>query len=523
MAKKIEVAIVGDASNFVRSLNSAESGTSKFSGTLGKLKVAAIGAAAGGVAVLGKFLVDSVKAAIGAQQSQARLEQAFKNVGLSAIVYKDQVEQAEAASRKLGFTDEDVKDSLGSLLSATRNVSAATRDMAVAQDLARFKHIDLEQATKMLTMAMTGSQRAVKQLGITVIPVTKNVDALKRSHMDLSTESGRAALKHAQLLDKMATGQEVIQKTSDLVKGQGEAFAGTAAGGMAQFHAQLQHLEVLIGTALLPILTHLIDKATEIATFLSLNLGPSVIQVKDALGHLGFAARILGEYLRIEFKAIMLLWRTEFFLAKEAIHGAAAALSGLRSAASVVADFFIGIFHGAVTAVHTVVSAFRTTVDAVVDAFRASRNAGVALANWFKGAGTAAFQAFQGVAAAIRDVIRAIADALHAAVGGAKALADALGNIHMPSLHLPSIKLPHIPGFQAGGIVPGAIGAPMLATVHGGEMVIPTGRGFTRSAPSINLYVAGSVVSERDLIRSIRDALVQEGRRTGGNLLGGYG
>lgn len=48
-----------------------------------------------------------------------------------------------------------------------------------------------------------------------------------------------------------------------------------------------------------------------------------------------------------------------------------------------------------------------------------------------------------------------------------------------------------IPGFQSGGIVPGPVGAPQLAVVHGGEMVIPAGeRGGTSVSISggINFY-----------------------------------
>lgn len=39
-------------------------------------------------------------------------------------------------------------------------------------------------------------------------------------------------------------------------------------------------------------------------------------------------------------------------------------------------------------------------------------------------------------------------------------------------------------GFATGGIVPGAIGAPMLATVHGGERIIPTSAGVGPNIPT---------------------------------------
>ncbi len=49
----------------------------------------------------------------------------------------------------------------------------------------------------------------------------------------------------------------------------------------------------------------------------------------------------------------------------------------------------------------------------------------------------------------------------------------------MPHISIPGAgilgKL-HVPGFAEGGLVPGALGSPMLAMVHGGETVIPAGR-----------------------------------------------
>jgi len=104
----------------------------------------------------------------------------------------------------------------------------------------------------MLTRAMTGSQRAAKQLGITVIPLTTNMDALAKN----ATAAEKA---HAKLLDKMATGEAVVDAVNRKVHGQGKAYADSAAGGMAQYHAQMEHLQVTIGTKLLPAFVSIID------------------------------------------------------------------------------------------------------------------------------------------------------------------------------------------------------------------------------------------------------------------------
>jgi hypothetical protein len=177
--RKLIVEIIGDAKSleaeFAKAGASSDQMGSKFS-RIGKVAGVAGLAIVGGLAV---GIDKSVKAAEEAQASQARLEAAFRAVGLSATASAGQIDAAEASARKLGFTDDEVRTALGSLTIATHDVGESIKDLAVAQDLARFKSIPLADATKMITMAMTGSQRAAKQLGIVVQPLTTHYDALK--------------------------------------------------------------------------------------------------------------------------------------------------------------------------------------------------------------------------------------------------------------------------------------------------------------------------------------------------------
>src|SRR5437899_3326488 len=162
---RLEAVLGADTKQFDRSMDKSEGRMH----SVGKVAGVAGLAIAGGLAL---GLDKVVKAAMDAQTSQARLEQAFKNAHLSAAKFEPQIKTLEAASRKLGFTEEDVHTSLGSLITATHDYGKAARDMTVAEDIARFKHVSLSDATKMLTMAFTGSQRAAKQLGIVVPTVT---------------------------------------------------------------------------------------------------------------------------------------------------------------------------------------------------------------------------------------------------------------------------------------------------------------------------------------------------------------
>jgi len=62
-------------------------------------------------------------------------------------------------------------------------------------------------------------------------------------------------------------------------------------------------------------------------------------------------------------------------------------------------------------------------------------------------------------------------------------------------------------GFQDGGVVPGPIGAPVQAVVHGGETIIPTGQGG-KVGNVFNFDFSGAVVGdENSLIARIINAI----------------
>lgn len=103
---------------------------------------------------------------------------------------------------------------------------------------------------------------------------------------------------------------------------------------------------------------------------------------------------------------------------------------------------------------------------------------------------------------------------------------------------IPGTPVP-IPGFDEGGWVPGAVGQPMLAIVHGGERVLSvdemagrsryaapamTGAAPTRPATGgaggtmvNNFHIAGSVIAERDLHRLIQQLTLRYNQRNTGN------
>ncbi len=285
LARKLEVQIVGDASSLERAFGRGSVSAESFGSKLAKLgKVAVMAAGAAGIGAITLGLDKSVKAALNAQVSTAKLDTSLKNAGLSAGKYAKQIDDAEKAGRKLGFTNTDTRSSLARLVTASGDVGKAIKDMGVAQDVARFKGVDLLSGTQMLTSAMAGNQRAIKQLGIVMMPVTANLDAFKAAHKKVTTEALKNEEAHAKLLDKLATGAKVIDLVNQKLHGQAQAYAGTASGGIAVFKANLEGLEESIGVKLLPALSAAVGFVNDHWPEISSVAGRVMHQVESAIG-----------------------------------------------------------------------------------------------------------------------------------------------------------------------------------------------------------------------------------------------
>lgn len=128
---------------------------------------------------------------------------------------------------------------------------------------------------------------------------------------------------------------------------------------------------------------------------------------------------------------------------------------------------------------------------------------------------------------AIRAVVDAVTSALAAVVDGfdqavaaaqrfttaansAKAAAPSgLGALFGPIGMLGGMV--GIPGFASGGIVPGPVGAPQLAVVHGGERVIPNGGGGNSITINFNGVVTDPVAVGQEIARMLNRAATSTG------------
>lgn len=218
----------GDISDFKAKMGEARTeitateshGTSGFNklATVGKAAFLGLGAIAVAAAVIG------VKAADEWEGAHARLETAIKNSGGTFEEYKGRIDSLESKSEKLGWSNTQVESSLSTLVSATHNTKTAVNDMALAEDIARGRKMDLSAATALLAKVETGHVSLLGRLGIN----TKDATGATISQT------------------------EALRLLSQMYGGQASAYADTFGGKMQALKAEGEDYAKSLGVFLIP-------------------------------------------------------------------------------------------------------------------------------------------------------------------------------------------------------------------------------------------------------------------------------
>ncbi len=302
--------LVADTKPLVAGLEKGKAASEEMAATTaqgfkgGITKAAIPAAAAVGALVIG--LHKSVDAAEADQKAQVRLDAAYKTAGLNADDYKGSIDKTIQSSADLGFQSGEVKQALGSLIVATQDHKKSLELLGIAQDIARFKGTSLEASTKTMTMAMSGSQRAIKQLGLSISPVTTEEDKLKLAVKDHTTASYAYQLAQAKQIDHNKTEAAVIQLVQQKLKGQAQAYAETGQGMKEKMGAEMNLLEINIGKMLLPALEMVIGALSSVTEWMTKHAAVAKILI-IVVGTLGTAILLVAGYLKIA-AAMQALW-----------------------------------------------------------------------------------------------------------------------------------------------------------------------------------------------------------------------
>ncbi len=240
--RQLYVEIIGDDRSLQRAYKRSAEGTARLNHEVGRV-TRGVAAGSGVFRSLGRSLAfasggfiaaagaadlirGSIEQASQAAATQKQLAAQFKASGQNLSQYREQIDQAtRSVSQLAGFEDDQLTAAFVTAFRGSQDVSVALKIQATAADVARGRHISLEQSTIALTKAYGGQTTALRRLGIQV-PTTLH---------------GLAALNFVQ------------------AKFAGQAAAGTTA--QERFSAAFANFEEVIGTALLPTFNRLLTHA----------------------------------------------------------------------------------------------------------------------------------------------------------------------------------------------------------------------------------------------------------------------
>ena len=515
---------MGEARGEVASLEKQGVGSFDKLATFGKAALFGLGTAAIGVGTLSLHMADQF------EQSHAKLEQALKNAGASFEDFATPIGDAQKKMEQYGFTNAQTQEALANLTTALKDPKKALDDVALAADLAKFKHIDLADAATVVARAQEGNLRALKQLGID-LPIsasgaakleaahialgkaTDNASAYLSQHSDAVNTASKYHDAYEKLLgkvddaqkkvnDQSSAGEKIIKGLSDAIGGQASASAETFAGKMLALKAQSEDVAKNIGMFLIPILEKLMTAIKDVVDW----FGKHKV-VAEAI------AAVIGTVLVAAIGAYMIK------LAAAAIQSAinfAEIIAGwvATGAAAVAAGVEMAIASGGITlAIGAIIAAVVFLVTHWKESWQAIKDVAGAVWDFMKGIGS-------GIADLFRGVVNEVKNLMNEAIGAVNVIIGALNSIL--SFKLPSflggakigVTIPTIPKLAEGGIV----SSPTLAMIGeaGPEAVVPLSRGGM-GGMNITINVAGSVVQEQDLAISVRDQIAILMRRRGLN------
>lgn len=182
---------------------------------------------------VGAGLIDigkkSIDASLEGEHSAAVLDTAVKNSGASLKSVGPALDELEAKGAKYGLTNDQVRQGLAPLITATGSVTQAEKDLGLTEDLAAAKKISLAAAAKVVGKVEDGNVGSLGRLGL----ATK--------------DSTGKTLTQAAAMDELRTK----------FHGAADEIAKTPAGKLAGFHAQIDDLEEDAGDKLLPLLVRI--------------------------------------------------------------------------------------------------------------------------------------------------------------------------------------------------------------------------------------------------------------------------
>ena len=355
MAKgTLTVKIVGDASNFERTMGKVQGGLGKFASGAAKYgKVAAVGvsAAAVGAAALGQEVLNT-----GAKLTAWRQKTATVFEGSASDVRK----WADSNNEAFGVTDDELSGlaaSFGDLLKPMGFTAQQAADMSMdvvglSGALSEWSggQRSAAEVSEILAKAMLGERESLKELGISITEADVQQRLLAKGQNELTG----AALEQAKAI---ATQELIFEKSKDAQKAYAEG-GNEALRAQNNLKAGIAELREQLADRLLPIVTQVtqwmadnlpaaLDKAGKIAAQLKATWDQVFPQIKTTTETVINAVRTVIETFT---SVVTALWsrfgETIVRFATEAWNNARQVIDGALNVIRGIFETFAGLFTG---------------------------------------------------------------------------------------------------------------------------------------------------------------------------------
>jgi len=531
-------------------------------------KMAAIGTA--GFAAITGEIGFALKAFAESQAQLARVDQILNNLFEQDKIkgFGDSYEEAQKKVRDFGASlqalggigDETAAEGLAKLAQITGDYTKAAKAATLAADVATYKQIDYGTAVDIVGKVLNGNVAILKKYGIEVdenmskeeamAALTEKVGGqyqafgktiegqtaiLKQSFGDIQENIGAAFLPILQqVLDKI---KPVIDKIvawtaahPELVKNimlAGLALSGLIAvlgtlglvlpaviTGIEMMTGPLGLVMIAIGLLTGYIMTHqeqvkkwaqalidfknqalawFLEKWQEISDYFTNTLWPAIQLIWQVIAQtLGPSLERLWTTISTKlWPALQQLWQQVGPILTPA----------LKIFAEIVGVVLLGAFL-------VITKAITETVNVLVQVLTWL----IQIGTWISEQG---MKLFTGIASAILSVVDAFKQLYEWAEKAWQKVQQFGGKVGGGVSGVTG-KIGDFLGFDTGGVVPGPIGSPQLAVVHGGETILPTHKGGFALAgaaagmgPTFNISISGNTLLDRDSARIIGEEFVR--------------
>lgn len=233
----------------------SESTAQKLQNAGDKIKTVGTGLTAGITAPLALAGKSMVEAASDFDENLNKVNVAFGNSSEAVTAWAENATEQFGLSKNQALEATSLFGDMGTAMGLTQSDAAdmSTSLAGLAGDLASFKNIDIEQAMTALSGVFTGETESLKELGI--VMTETNLEEFAAKTGKVYSEMGQAEkvqLRYNYVMEMTKNAQGDYARTSD----------GTA-NSLRTFQGSVDNLSIALGQNLLPIITPIINKMTE--------------------------------------------------------------------------------------------------------------------------------------------------------------------------------------------------------------------------------------------------------------------